>query len=594
MAMRRIINASLVAIALTLGSGGVVAVNAQSMPSAPPSEVSSAAVSLGLPPPFDATRILGQCIVEQTRPDELLEYRKWSIIRFSQIKELADLFTNDARTERAFTQSLVSLTVDLLTRRCRGAFIEAGKRQGISVMPYALLYLNSAAELAATPDWTGLLAEIGTLKGEIARVQKMVAEYRSGANGPIRYDYQQDLTACIIKYAGASERAMAFRFTIVEYAFFIEKKSPGFLQKYFRFRHSERQNLNSDFAALFQKLFINQCADQAAATAAWGTKDSFSYAIMPVIMKWMSTYNQSPGFTEDYQAFLSSKEKKDFDDVLKEIQAQAASTSLTPPPAPVSTPPAAGPPPLSPVSAPTVTAPVSLPDIQRVGEWYVRCFPVQSLGPCDIYWAEFPNKNVPQLSLSIAYYPSRDRYALAITTPLEVKVNRGLTIQTDIYTSPVLPYRRCVRDGCHVEQMAENELIQSLAKSSPIGKINITSDKGQNLALLFPLKDFTAARDVMVERAKAKAVKINAQNSASAPPALVSTLPAAEPPPLPPVSAPHLAATVMPPSAAPIAKSASTLAISDSELDEAKRKCTELGFKPRTEKFGTCVLTLTK
>jgi hypothetical protein len=59
-------------------------------------------------------------------------------------------------------------------------------------------------------------------------------------------------------------------------------------------------------------------------------------------------------------------------------------------------------------------------------------------------------------------------------------------------------------------------------------------------------------------------------------------------------AAPPVAATIRPPSATPIAESAPKLAISDGALDQAKRKCTELGFKPKTEKFGTCVLTLSK
>lgn len=29
-------------------------------------------------------------------------------------------------------------------------------------------------------------------------------------------------------------------------------------------------------------------------------------------------------------------------------------------------------------------------------------------------------------------------------------------------------------------------------------------------------------------------------------------------------------------------------------IDEAKTKCAELGFKPNTEAFGTCILKITK
>ena len=33
--------------------------------------------------------------------------------------------------------------------------------------------------------------------------------------------------------------------------------------------------------------------------------------------------------------------------------------------------------------------------------------------------------------------------------------------------------------------------------------------------------------------------------------------------------------------------------ISPKSIEEAKKECAELGFKPKTEKFGTCVLQLT-
>jgi invasion protein IalB len=123
------------------------------------------------------------------------------------------------------------------------------------------------------------------------------------------------------------------------------------------------------------------------------------------------------------------------------------------------------------------------------------------------------------LSLSIAYVPSLDRHALQVTVPLEISIPKGLTIQTDSYTSPVLKYRRCDRNGCYVEMAVDNGLIESLGKSGPAGKINIVADSGKSYALNFSLKGFAQAHDDMASqaRAKAKAVAKPADAAPAAP-----------------------------------------------------------------------------
>jgi len=146
------------------------------------------------------------------------------------------------------------------------------------------------------------------------------------------------------------------------------------------------------------------------------------------------------------------------------------------------------------------------PESKTVGDWLVRCFPIQSASPCDIF-QELDNQRTHQrvLSLSFAYVPSLDRHHVQITVPLEVSIPKGLTIQTDSYTSPVLKYRRCDRNGCYVEMAVDNSLIAALARSSGDAKVNIVSDSGKSYGLTFFLKGFAAAHDSMVEQAKAKA-----------------------------------------------------------------------------------------
>ena len=89
--------------------------------------------------------------------------------------------------------------------------------------------------------------------------------------------------------------------------------------------------------------------------------------------------------------------------------------------------------------------------------------------------------------------------------PLEVSIPKGLTIQAGSYTSPVMKYRRCDRNGCYVEMAVDNALVAGLAKSGPAGKINIVADSGKAYGLNFSLKGFAEAHDDMVSQARAKA-----------------------------------------------------------------------------------------
>ena len=164
------------------------------------------------------------------------------------------------------------------------------------------------------------------------------------------------------------------------------------------------------------------------------------------------------------------------------------------------------------------------PEQKQFDDWQVRCFPVQSPSPCDMF-QELLNQQRNQriLAMSIAYVPSMDRYALQVTVPLGISIPKGLTIQTDSFTSPTLKYRRCDRDGCYVETGVDKTLIEGIAKSSPDGKakVNIVVDNGKSYGLTFFLKGFAAAHDDMVSeaRTKAKAVTPPANGGAPAAPA---------------------------------------------------------------------------
>jgi invasion protein IalB len=151
--------------------------------------------------------------------------------------------------------------------------------------------------------------------------------------------------------------------------------------------------------------------------------------------------------------------------------------------------------------------PTTPPEVKTVEDWTIRCFAVKNGHPCDMF-QEMANKETRQriLSVSLAYDPSVDRHLLQVTVPLDVALQKGVTIQTDNYTSPALKYRMCTREGCFVQMIAENAMIDALAKSGPGAKINIAGDNGKVYGLQFSLKGFSAAHDEMVSKARAKAV----------------------------------------------------------------------------------------
>ena len=157
------------------------------------------------------------------------------------------------------------------------------------------------------------------------------------------------------------------------------------------------------------------------------------------------------------------------------------------------------------------------PEIKTIGDWVVRCFQIQSPSPCDIY-QELDDQRTRQrvLSFSIAYVPSLDRHGIQITVPLEVSIPRGMVIQTDSFTSPVMKYRYCDRSGCFVQMPVDNATIEGLSKSGEQARVRVFADNGKAYDIKFSLKGFAAAHDNMVEQSRAKATKVTPGVAAAA------------------------------------------------------------------------------
>ncbi|HKQ10215.1 MAG TPA: hypothetical protein VJS85_03415, partial [Rhizomicrobium sp.] len=61
------------------------------------------------------------------------------------------------------------------------------------------------------------------------------------------------------------------------------------------------------------------------------------------------------------------------------------------------------------------------PEVKHVGDWMVRCFPVNNPNPCDMFQERVAGETRQRvLTFSLAFVPSMNRHILQITLPLDV------------------------------------------------------------------------------------------------------------------------------------------------------------------------------
>lgn len=174
-------------------------------------------------------------------------------------------------------------------------------------------------------------------------------------------------------------------------------------------------------------------------------------------------------------------------------------------------------------TAPTGSGPVQPSDTKQFGDWMVRCYPVKSPSPCDMFELLANKQNQQRiLSISIAYVPSSDKHVIQIAVPLGVLIQKGLVLAADSYATPMLHYRRCDRGGCYVEMLLQPEAVTALTTATGPGKITVYADAGKAFEIPFSLKGFVDAHGAMQDLARKK--------TAANPPA---DTPPAEPAPAP-------------------------------------------------------------
>ncbi len=156
-------------------------------------------------------------------------------------------------------------------------------------------------------------------------------------------------------------------------------------------------------------------------------------------------------------------------------------------------------------AAAPVGRPLEPTDVQTHGSWTVRCFPIHSQSPCDMFEL-LANKTSGKrvMSISIAYVPASDRHVIQIAVPLGIAIPSGLTLEAGQYTSPVLPYRRCDREGCYIEAVMDGRIVAALASTDGAAKARIASDDGRKIAISFSLNGFADAHGAMADLARKK------------------------------------------------------------------------------------------
>ena len=160
------------------------------------------------------------------------------------------------------------------------------------------------------------------------------------------------------------------------------------------------------------------------------------------------------------------------------------------------------------------------PEIKTIGDWAVRCYPVQSQSPCDMFQQQNEKDSQQRiLAVSFAYVPHLDRHAIQVVVPLGVSIPKGVVIHTASFTSKEMPYRRCDRNGCYVEMLVDNSLVDQIGRGGDGAMVKITADDGKSYDLKISLNGFAAAHDSMTEQAKQKAKAPPPEAQAASPPA---------------------------------------------------------------------------
>ena len=135
-------------------------------------------------------------------------------------------------------------------------------------------------------------------------------------------------------------------------------------------------------------------------------------------------------------------------------------------------------------------------DGQQFQDWAVRCEqnPQNAAqSGCFILHQVINNQNnKPVMVMAIGYVRDGEPPVAIITVPLGVRLPPGVMIQIDQKPAENYSFERCLPDGCQIQVRMTDTQVTSF-KSGNTGKVLVQDTGGQNRAIPFSLKGFTAA-----------------------------------------------------------------------------------------------------
>ncbi|MSP95326.1 MAG: hypothetical protein EXR00_08650 [Alphaproteobacteria bacterium] len=187
---------------------------------------------------------------------------------------------------------------------------------------------------------------------------------------------------------------------------------------------------------------------------------------------------------------------------------------------------------------------------QPVGDWAVRCAltTVRSPAPCDMIQITV-NQDTKQrvMSISFAYVPSRDAFAMQAVVPTGVALTRGMTLAAGNVALQGVRYNRCERDGCYIETLVDAPTVNALTSVGESTSVTVTGyGQFNEFKLPVSLKGFPEALDRMRGLARDRATPLPAGTPTPPP---ISATPYTPPPAAAAGTAPAAAPAAAPPAA---------------------------------------------
>jgi len=142
---------------------------------------------------------------------------------------------------------------------------------------------------------------------------------------------------------------------------------------------------------------------------------------------------------------------------------------------------------------------------KAIGDWTVRCYPVQGPSPCEMAEMRVSKKSGQRvLGVIVAYVPPQNANILQVSVPLGVALANGLVLDTDTFKSQPLKFRRCDQSGCFVEGPFPAEAISQLSRATK-AQVHVVSVDGKAFNFVLSMKGFDEAYRTLVELTKQNA-----------------------------------------------------------------------------------------